>query len=51
MRMPWAKIDDELGIIRNAVYGEDVRWAIHDAIKKINDELPEDPEPEPDEEE
>ncbi|MBO7452131.1 MAG: hypothetical protein J6U54_17520 [Clostridiales bacterium] len=48
--MPWAKIDNELGIIRNNTYGENVRWAIHDAIKKINDELP-DEEPEPKKEE
>lgn len=51
MRMPWAKIDNELGVIRNEPLGENVRWAIHDAIKKINDELPDDPEPEPNEEE
>lgn len=46
--MPYTNIDNELGVIRNDPYGENVRWAIHDAIKKINDELP-DEEPEEDE--
>lgn len=46
MKMPYTNIDNELGIIRTDPYGENVRWAIHDAIEKINNELPEDEEEE-----
>ena len=33
-----ADIEKELNAIKNAVYGREVRGAIHDGIKKINDE-------------
>lgn len=33
-----ANIAEELSIIKSGVYGKDIRNAIHDAIKKVNDE-------------
>src|SRR5690606_29035076 len=34
-----ADIEKELNDIKNAVYGREVRGAIHDGIKKINEEV------------
>ena len=35
-----ANIDTELQTISEAIYGRDMRSAIHDAIEKVNDDIP-----------